>query len=547
MRRLRSSGLRVLAVVLAIGLGGCATRTAGQVEVLSINSKSGALEWYGRAPAPKERKTFAQANEPIRSDHDIITLQIETAYIQNLPFRLTGSKDVIIFADVWENAAMAYNAPSLTSIVYIGTNQKVPGRFNVRDAIAYGPTAFKGHPLKIRFTMMVLQKDAADKQSSAIGVLGSFIEAAAPQYSVITSQAAKLLQNVLKAQPDIKFFDFEVTFTSDRPESLTDIVAKAQTETVTERSPDRAVASQSFTLGQSGSDEVHWLRYGRYALVETEPYDGQSPVAGLKPSDVRVEDGWLHGPSGRLPTSYIVFRLTCCQLAENNDVLRAAADANAKLVASLQRSPGETAAALAEIKASAEGLRDVVIRSKAETLASQAHREAQATGKSCTDALASFNRRWSNETKLVSDPEQKKRFGDIADSVRERWAAKCVTASAAPPAASAPWLDTTENRDALKENLKKEPVRVQSREFKVQRVVAVSKSDNSAGKPFDTVEVELSAVGSGDRVARADVEAKIAEMANDIVSNTGGDTAKPIKVVKITNQDADALKNVWKP
>lgn len=546
MRRLRSSGLRLLAMVLAIGLGGCATRTAGQVEVLSIG-QSGTLEWYGRAPAPKDRKTFAQANEPIRSDHDIITLQVEAAYIQNLPFRLTGSKDVIIFADVWENAAMAYTAPSLTSIVYIGTNQKVPGRFNVRDAIAYGPTAFKGHPLKIRFTMMVLQKDAADKQSSTIGVLGTFIEAAAPQYSVITSQAAKLLQNVLKAQPDIKFFDFEVTFTSDRPESLTDVILKPQSETLAPPLSDRAVASQSFTLGQSGNDGVHWLRYGRYALVETEPYNGQSPVAGLKPPDVRVEDGWLHGPNGRLATSYIVFRLTCCQLAESHDVLRAAADANARLLASLQRSPAETAAALAEIKTGADGLRDVVIRSKAETVASQAYREAQATGRDCASALASFDRRWSNETKLVSDPEQKKRFGDIADSVRERWTAKCGAASAAPAAAGTPWLDTTAGRDELKEVLKNATVRVQSREFGIQRVVAISKSDSAAAKPFDTVEVELSAIGSGDKVARADVQAKIAEIANDIASNTGGDTSKPIKVVRITNQDADALKNVWKP
>jgi hypothetical protein len=541
----------MLSLMLAIGLGGCATRTAGQVEVLSI-SQSGALEWYARAPAPKERKTFAQANEPIRSDHDIITLQVETAYIQNLPFRLTGSKDVIIFADVWENAAMAYNAPPLTSIVYIGTNQKVPGRFNVRDAIAYGPTAFKGHPLKIRFTMMVLQKDAADKQSSAIGVLGSFIEAAAPQYSVITSQAAKLLQNVLKAQPDIKFFDFEVVFTSDRPESLTDIVLKPQSEILALRPPDRAVASQSFTLGQSGNDGVHWLRYGRYALVETEPYNGQyngqSPVAGLKPSDVRVEDGWLHGPNGRLATSYIVFRLTCCQLAESNDVLRAAADANARLLASLQRSPAETAAALAEIKASADGLRDVVIRSKAETLASQAYREAQATGKACADALASFDRRWSNETKLVSDPEQKRQFGDIAGRVRERWTDKCSIASAAPTATSERGLDTTAGQDAFKEALKNAPpVRVQSREFTIQRVVAVSKSDTSAGKPFDTVEVELSATGAGDKVPRADVQAKIAEIANRIASDSGGDTSNPIKIVKITNQDADALKNIWTP
>src|SRR5262245_36910342 len=133
-------GISRWAAVVGLGLlgltpAGCAQRMAGQVELLSING--GTLQEYGRAPGfeGRTRELFAKEGDPIRANHDVITLQVESAYVQNLPFTLTGSHDVIIFADVWENGAMAYNAPSLTSIAYIGTNQKVPGRLNLRDTI----------------------------------------------------------------------------------------------------------------------------------------------------------------------------------------------------------------------------------------------------------------------------------------------------------------------------------------------------------------------------------------------------------------------------
>ena len=137
----RSSVVAVVGVgLLALGLAGCADHVAGQVELLTFDAK-GNLQRYSRADDPTRINTIPGVNEPIRSNDDVITIQVESAYIQNLPFRLTGSKDVIIFADVWENAAMGFNGPSsLTSIVYVGPNQKVPGRLNFRDMLAYGPT-----------------------------------------------------------------------------------------------------------------------------------------------------------------------------------------------------------------------------------------------------------------------------------------------------------------------------------------------------------------------------------------------------------------------
>src|SRR5262249_27464195 len=180
-----------------------------------------------------------------------------------------------------------------TSIVYVGPNQKVPGRLNFRDMLAYGPTRFKGHPLRVRFTMMVLQKNAADRNASAIDIISSFAAAAAPQYSAITSEVAKVLHGILKAQPDIKFFDFEATLLSDEPEALAEIIPESVPKA------QSGEPSRTFKPDQAGADRIHWLRYGRYALVETESHSGwSSVVVDVTPGSITVEDGWLRDANG---------------------------------------------------------------------------------------------------------------------------------------------------------------------------------------------------------------------------------------------------------
>jgi hypothetical protein len=441
----------------------------------------------------------------------------------------------------------------MTSIAYIGTNQKVPGRLNLRDNIAYGPTTFKGHPLKIRFTMMVLQKAAADRKASSIDVLSSFVSAAAPQYSPITSQAAKILQNILKAQPDIKFFDFEVTFTSDNPEGLQKIVP---TPEVKAQAGTPGTPSSGFEPpARDGSDRVHWLRYGRYALVETESYDGKSfPVVGLQTSDVKVADAWLFRPDGRLPTSYLVFRLTPGQLAEEADVLRAASEANAALLVKLQRSPTEIATALKDIQASADDLGEQVLMAKADSLAARAYRAA---GTNCAAAGTDFDGGWADETRRITDEATKKKVDDIGKVVKARWAAKCAAASAAvgsnggasssATTGGATGLASPANQEKLAQTLKGKAVTVAARTFTIDRVVKVSQSEPAAGKPFDTVDVELKLAATGtDKVAIQDVQAEVVKAANTAVADALADTSKPIKNAQISNKaDAD-LKAVWK-
>ena len=528
----------------ALGAAGCADRVVGQVELLTFD-KDGRLFRYNRAEAPRaERAMIPGFGDPVRSNDDVVTVIVESAYIQNLPFRLTGSKDVIIFADVWENAAAGFNSPStLTSIVYVGPNQKVPGRLNLRDMLAYGPTRYKGHPLRVRFTMMVLQKAAAGRQSSAIDVISSLAAMAAPQYSAASSEIAKLLQGILRAQPDIKFFDFDATFYSDQPEGLADVIPGEQTLA----GPEAQGGTPSTTLRPSpGLDGVHWLRYGRYALVETESYDRTTSTVDLQPSDVRSDDARLWTSGAPLATSYIVFRVLPGQRSESNEVLRAASDANARLLESLRRSDAEIAAAVKDIQASAKSLQDQVVRSRAESIAYTAFRDAEARQQTDCEAIARrFDARWSDESLNIPDADK------IGASVRKRWKDKCEVAhppggKSAAPGGSRAWLDAEGNRTALAGELTGKAVTAEGLTFRVEPGAAVRQS--AAGKAFDTVEVSLAVSPAPTRaaVSRSAVEAGIAKLANAFVENQSNDQG-PIKRVSIRNQDAEPLRRAWRP
>src|SRR5689334_1093477 len=107
----------LLLLIFALLQAGCPSRQSGQVEI--FGTKNGRVSPYGQfAAPPTTRNVIPGMNDPIRSNDDVVTIQIESTYIQKLPPRLTGSTDLIIFADIWENAAAGYNSTAtLTNIV----------------------------------------------------------------------------------------------------------------------------------------------------------------------------------------------------------------------------------------------------------------------------------------------------------------------------------------------------------------------------------------------------------------------------------------------
>lgn len=563
-RRRSMHALLVSLLAALTFLAGCSSRQSGQVELFGIDESQGTLSRYSEIKPSTERGAFPDFGDPIRSNDDVVTVQVETAFLQNLPATLTGSHDVIIFADVWENAAAGYNTASLTSIVYIGPNQKVPGRLNFRDALAYGPTNFKGHPLRIRFSVVLLQKAQSEKQASAIDIIEAFVSAAAPESAVLTGTVAKTLQGLLKSQPDVKFFDFEVTLCSDQPEGLQDPVVNPNAQA----GSTQRVAN----LPPAPVDAPQWFRYGRFALVETAPYTGE-PLKGFEnPASIECRDGVLRTAVDRalLPASYLIVRVTPHQKKEQNDILAAASKANADLIKSLSRSDAEIKDALDSIIAQAGTLRDEVLRSKAESIASRIAQNAEAKErkaqrsastaaatqpvdmdtlnknvlKALDDPKNGFNAQWkaivARLPKGDGTQDQQARAQSIGDGVLARWRAK-YGGDASPPTPTDTLADQNA-RDQVVQKIKsstaatQQPLDVAMVKFAVTDATIEQSADGGA---YDSIKVTLTATPAGSAKAKqADVEAAVLKKANEVVGNVTTNTSSPLKKATISNLSA---------
>jgi hypothetical protein len=503
----------LICLICAVAMCGCASRMAGQVEAFAVGNE-GRLIPLDEGGLPKRSNPVdPDYGDSIRSNDDVITMQVESAYLQELPPRITGSRDVIIFADVWENAAAGYTSESsLTSIIYLGKNQIVPGRLNFRDALAYGPTKFKGHPLRVRFTIMILQKERSNQQASAVDIIGAFAGAAAPEAALITSAVSKVLQGILKAQPDIVMFDFELTLLSDRPEALAPIIK-----------------AQSYKPGES----TYWLQYGRLALVETRSRNDQRNVLGDGSyGRVQITGGRLLDGGQPVPTNYMVVRITPHQLPEDNELLAAASAANAKMMASLRRSDEDIQAALADVKAQADIVANEALRTQAEKLARQLAVQPNATADTFA---AQFDAKWLAVTnRLASLPDRQKSATEIGPAVRDRWKAKFAAALVSTRTS----ISDAAVRDAIRTGLTGV-----FKDFRVDEVPFSIKSAIFPGQgPFSTVEVTLATTGDGTKQVKIEaVKAKILSLAQELHKNQGHTGVPEITHISIAEEHTIAV------
>lgn len=241
---MRRHALAVPALAALAMLGSCSTastkRVTGQSErfiidpsTLKLRSTLPGFADSDIAPPTFDRQVVnAKFGDPVRYDDDVVALQVVSVHLQHLPATFLGSNDVIVFSEVWENGAAGYSATPLNSIIHIAKNQMIPGRLSFEGNMGYGPTTFKGHPFKIRFTVMILQKDKGKEAGSAADVIGNFTTAAtlATPYSMVASSMVGLVREILRAQPDVIAMDYEFTDLSHAPETLRQILVAANAD-----------------------------------------------------------------------------------------------------------------------------------------------------------------------------------------------------------------------------------------------------------------------------------------------------------------------------
>lgn len=398
-------------------------RRSGQIELFQIEPVGQQLCRPfdpGRGlTAPTERRDLTQNwGDRLRYGSDSVTIQVHAINLERLPTTVTGSKDVIVFAEVWENAAAAYDSKPITSIVYIGKNQLVPGIMNFNGALAFGPTSFKGTPMKVRFTVMILQKERGQQQAELAEVIGKYASLV-PVYGVIASEVVGVIRDMLRAQADVIAFDYDATLLSDNPApNLTN-----ETNSTGSRGANKAPEAERGKAWANFDQRIGWLQYGFFALVETRgrhvetvyPFDGESNAAastrrsatwrggsicaprrsfappaptgepagpGGTDGAGRVAAGGAHGgtpepaelsepPMDPLKTNYLVFSVTPGQIPQDGDFLRVASDANLALLSDLRQTPENVTMSLESIRQRATELKGGVVESRLKATANR--------------------------------------------------------------------------------------------------------------------------------------------------------------------------------
>ncbi len=125
-KTMKKSFTVVILTLTLLSLVACAQtiRRSGQVELFYVDNYDKLVKALSNKPMLDDRQgPIPKFGDFPRFPQDTITVQVHSLYLENLPPTFfgsaTGSNDVILFADVWENAATtAYNAPTTTNIVY---------------------------------------------------------------------------------------------------------------------------------------------------------------------------------------------------------------------------------------------------------------------------------------------------------------------------------------------------------------------------------------------------------------------------------------------
>lgn len=417
----------VLIVVSLLLICGCSptVRRSGQTELFRVDPnqdfKVVRTATASEVVGYKRKAALPTWGDFIRYPQDVVTIQVLSAHLENVPVTITGSTDAVLIVDVWENAAAGTIEPNITSIVKVERNHLVPSRFNFKGNLAYGPTRFKGHPLKMRFTFLIVQKERSKEGADTIGVVAKYADMI-PTYGVLATPVANVIRDMLMAAPDVIGFEYEVTFLSDAPTELVEPIGSKgestfQTAALVEmvgkpQAIDRGKGKATSSMYSQLATQVPYLQYGKYVIAETIPLpkysymtddEGRSQVI-LKSQNfcdmnaTCVEDEIIETIDGnntrRLPTNYIVFSITPGQLAQGNDVLISASQSSKELLTKISKTSQDLTLLHDQIITHQKELQAAVLKSKASALASNIAQQA----KSEVEFNRLFAVAWQKET-----------------------------------------------------------------------------------------------------------------------------------------------------
>ncbi len=187
---------------------------------------------------------------------EIITIVVNSVFLRYLEDR--GSPHVLVYAEVYDDGT---DDPStaLTKVLFDQRDQPPGVNLGLADRTLYGPVAFKGYPIRIRFFVVELDKEEKEQASKIIGAAGAAAAAAQPQYAPAVALGVQIAEAINALNEDDFELRFDLTLYPIGPLGNADI-ADARL-----RASGEPVQRQTRPVVQAAS-----LRTGSFAVLKRE-------------------------------------------------------------------------------------------------------------------------------------------------------------------------------------------------------------------------------------------------------------------------------------
>lgn len=257
--------IRVLLCVAMLPLlGGCFGGGAGRQRSLTgepvlygVDPISGALLHRDVVPRPDDAALGAVPHEG-----EMIAVVLNSVFIRHLEPLLRSR--VLVYAEVYDDAS---DDPStaVTRVLFDQEGQPAGVHASVFDKLLYGPTPYKGYPLRIRLYVVELAKDQKQTAGRIIDAVGTIASTAQPQAAPavgLVIQAARLVneltEDAFELRCDMTLYPVSGVGTADLADP-----------TLSQFNEKQGVAEPVQRQGRQVS-LVTPLRIGQYAVIKRE-------------------------------------------------------------------------------------------------------------------------------------------------------------------------------------------------------------------------------------------------------------------------------------
>lgn len=241
---------------LGVNATGSQSKITGEPLLYRIDTASGAILDRDVQPTSDDSSVIPHKGE-------IIAISMDSAFVKHL--REVGNAHVLIYAQVFDDGT---NNPdsAVTKVLFNGRNQPPDVHLGFADSVIYGPTSFKGFPIRVVFTIVELDKDQKQLGSRILDAVGGLASSFAPQAGPAIGVAVQVGQLVNALDED----DFELRY------EFTLSPFGAETKSVLPSMPPEQKDRVRYFLRKRIDKSISLttpLRTGKYAILKRELRD----------------------------------------------------------------------------------------------------------------------------------------------------------------------------------------------------------------------------------------------------------------------------------